>query len=282
MSSEKQQQHFGLDYNNMRETLDRLKGSYKRPKGQTKGSLPKGYKEQDYPQPKEKEPYLLTLLNNLVYRDSEQKRSRTEQSHRCIPITPRSDCRVSIPSHLLTAIRELDPRPSWNPEGRKVTITWIASYLAGHQIDTSKEGWERFECSHRCIQWHLHRRVAEIEEEAISALQTSAKARKERSKKRQKGPAGASSVVEETEEEEEEVEPHKKKQRKHGTVKKVYLPWHGEDKAWLCVEGDCLVWESKSYNQERGNRYCTNQCSHYDVCRKHVCECNGFHVPYCI
>jgi hypothetical protein len=43
-----------------------------------------------------------------------------------------------------------------------------------------------------------------------------------------------------------------------------------------CIDPGCLVWETKSLNQSRGNIYCTNLCRHFE-CRQHVCLCQGFH-----
>jgi hypothetical protein len=33
---------------------------------------------------------------------------------------------------------------------KAITLTWLVCYLAGHRIDTSKEGWQDFQCSHCC------------------------------------------------------------------------------------------------------------------------------------
>lgn len=48
-----------------------------------------------------------------------------------------------------------------------------------------------------------------------------------------------------------------------------------------CINPGCLVWESKSYNQERGNRFCCNLCAHGD-CGKTICSCNKLHEPSCL
>jgi len=46
-----------------------------------------------------------------------------------------------------------------------------------------------------------------------------------------------------------------------------------------CVDPLCLVWESKSVNQSRGNTFCTRMCVH--ECHQIVCVCQNFHVPHC-
>jgi hypothetical protein len=47
---------------------------------------------------------------------------------------------------------------------------------------------------------------------------------------------------------------------------------------YCCIDPDCLVWESKSVNQSRGNDFCMRTCTH---CNKFVCHCQGFHNPPC-
>jgi len=49
-----------------------------------------------------------------------------------------------------------------------------------------------------------------------------------------------------------------------------------------CVTKDCLVWESKRDNQERGNRFCTQKCVYDDVCENYLCICQKLHKPCCI
>lgn len=48
-----------------------------------------------------------------------------------------------------------------------------------------------------------------------------------------------------------------------------------------CVEPSCLVWESKSANQSRGNAFCTRLCAH-STCGATVCVCQGLHTPPCL
>ena len=47
-----------------------------------------------------------------------------------------------------------------------------------------------------------------------------------------------------------------------------------------CNDHQCLVWESKSVNQSRGNTFCTNAC--HCPCGATVCKANSIHVPCCI
>lgn len=49
---------------------------------------------------------------------------------------------------------------------------------------------------------------------------------------------------------------------------------------FVCVSIECLTWESKSDNQERGNKLCMKACVH-DGCQWHVCRCQRFHQPPC-
>jgi hypothetical protein len=48
----------------------------------------------------------------------------------------------------------------------------------------------------------------------------------------------------------------------------------------VCVDPRCLCWESKSYNQSRGNRFCCKACTHVD-CDRTVCVCQNIHDPSC-
>lgn len=36
--------------------------------------------------------------------------------------------------------------------GEKITFTWAVCYVNDIQIDTTKDGWEKFECSHLCCE----------------------------------------------------------------------------------------------------------------------------------
>jgi len=37
--------------------------------------------------------------------------------------------------------------------GEKITLTWLVAYEAGVEVDTTKEGWKFFECSHLCCDY---------------------------------------------------------------------------------------------------------------------------------
>lgn len=50
---------------------------------------------------------------------------------------------------------------------------------------------------------------------------------------------------------------------------------------YTCIDPKCLIWESKSYNQSRGNHYCCNPCTHFEECGKTICSCNEIHIPSC-
>lgn len=61
--------------------------------------------------------------------------------------------RRTIPVNIVESVRELkNPESAWCPPSRaKVPQTWIVCYVyKGLYPDTSKEGWESFQCSHLC------------------------------------------------------------------------------------------------------------------------------------
>jgi hypothetical protein len=102
----------------------------------------------------------------------------------------------------------------------KIPLTWMVSYVHRKfitSINKFPDGWERFECSHRCAEYGLP------------------------------------------------VDDNKK---------------------WICIDPECLVWESKSVNQSRGNPICRSPCTH-EGCNTglHYCLCTGgfnkWHWPPC-
>lgn len=52
------------------------------------------------------------------------------------------------------------------------------------------------------------------------------------------------------------------------------------NRRYVCIDPECLVWESKSVNQSRGNWTCTRECTHN--CGKILCVCQKLHDPPCI
>jgi hypothetical protein len=52
----------------------------------------------------------------------------------------------------------------------------------------------------------------------------------------------------------------------------------GLDNKFNCISSGCLIWESQSVNQSRGNEYCMRKCSH---CQNWCCHCQMFHDPKC-
>lgn len=48
----------------------------------------------------------------------------------------------------------------------------------------------------------------------------------------------------------------------------------------FCISPACLIWESKSLNQSRGNQFCLWTCTHNE-CPKSLCECQRLHTPHC-
>jgi len=75
----------------------------------------------------------------------------------------------------------------------------------------------------------------------------------------------------------------------HRCINRYYLSangWDGGDFGRLpnpmcCVTAECLCWESKSYNQSRGNDFCCRPCSHPE-CDLTICDCQTIHYPPCL
>lgn len=69
----------------------------------------------------------------------------------------------------------------------------------------------------------------------------------------------------------------------HRCTNKGYLDLP-QDGKYLCAELDCLCWETKSYNQSRGNEYCLKPCRHENCSEPfgYICKCSKLHEPPCI
>lgn len=70
------------------------------------------------------------------------------------------DGRVQLPPFILNWLIEHPNNLYWNitydtrnrpSRGAKVTLTWLICYVWDIYPDISIEGWENFECSHRCL-----------------------------------------------------------------------------------------------------------------------------------
>lgn len=160
--------------------------------------------------------HLKHFLHQYVSDSAEKYTTRTGIVHQVADYGGlNGDGRRTIPSTIRCALVNLaDPKATWGTsEDQKAPLTWIVCYIHNILPDTTREDWQSYDCSHRCICHNLIRK--------------------------------------------------------------------DENKRYVCVEPGCLVWESKSYNQSRGNWYCCKKCAHND-CQKSVCECNKIHEPACL
>ena len=163
--------------------------------------VPKHQPQSDYPLPVKGEAYLVTHLKHCLRSwVTRSEATRSGAVHHLMKIQGK-DGRRNLPKAL-----QLKLKDTYSSE--KVEAKWIACYLAGIRPDETVEGWEYFECSHRCIEYDL---------------------------------------------------------RGQGLT---------------CITAECLVWESKSVNQSRGQDFCMRVCKHAE-CGKRVCECQAVHVPAC-
>jgi len=194
-------------FEKMKESLDLLAGTYKR-------SVPRNQPEKDYPPVRSDEPYLKTHLKHMLAgRKPVSIKRRSSGDHVLIVRKQEGDYRVALPKIVHASLKE----QAEQNEGRDLwcaanaTATWLACYLNGIYPDKAQEGWEAFECSHRCC---FNRQGAAAD-------------------------------------------------------------------GRMCIDKECLVWESKSSNQSRGNDFCTQKCKH-EACGRTVCECQGLHSPPCV
>lgn len=147
--------------------------------------------------------------------------TRTGQVHSCVPCAPSArDGRKSFPiqinKYIIDTVPQL-PFP-WSLHQR-FEMKWVACYLAGVVPDETIDGWQQFECSHRCIQYGLNSPV-------------------------------------------------------NGQRDRDQVGYH-------CIDPLCLLWESRSVNQSRGNDYCCRPCKHED-CNLTICQCQGIHNQPCM
>ncbi len=133
----------------MCEAFDKIKSTYVR-------VVPYKQPQSNYPQRKEGEEYLFTHLKHWVgtFSDVESAQTRCGNSHQLIKRRDGDDFRRTIPATIVSAIQQLDDEELWgmkhdDARNVKVPVTWIVCYL--NNIKPEGEGFENFDCSHRCI-----------------------------------------------------------------------------------------------------------------------------------
>ena len=188
----------------MKQSLDSIRSIYNR-------NPQKHSREEDYPEQVTGQDYLVTHLNHwLSTYVTIIGTTRSGLDHKLMVHTQaKEDGRRSLPRSIRGCLHRNLTKGQWGYRTTKdpcpdikVTLTWVVCYIQGIVPDASLDGWQTFECSHRC---------AEVEH--------------------------------------------------------------------LCLDPDCLFWESRSANQSRGYGLCWRVCTH---CGRHLCECQQIHVPPCI
>lgn len=138
-------------YVKMCTTFDLLKKSYTI-------TIPFKQSKENYPTPKENEDHLITHLKFMVDKKivNQEFKTRTGEIHRVNDkLSGAKDNRHQLPSTILNAIKELNNSDLWYQE--KVELKWISCYLEGVHPDKTQNGWEKFECSHRCIEYEMEK-----------------------------------------------------------------------------------------------------------------------------
>lgn len=136
-----------LLYGQMRQAFDGILPHYNR-------EVPFRQREDDYPPVEEGTAYLRThlafLLTGACIRAARVLPTRSGQLHTIVRRKNANDYRLALPSTIhraLQAFAEQNPG-SWC--SANVTATWVACYLSGKHPNEAADGWEGFECSHRC------------------------------------------------------------------------------------------------------------------------------------
>lgn len=119
-------------------------------------TIPYKARECDYPLEKEGEFYLNTHLKYWIDCKIEKGldyKTRSDRVHTVMKSNGK-DLRRSLPSTINSAMNMLDD--CWNLKQR-VTVTWIVCYLNKIYPSITVIDWERFECSHICIEFGLEK-----------------------------------------------------------------------------------------------------------------------------
>jgi len=139
-------------------TFDILSGSYTR-------TVPRNRNQAEYPPEDPDHFYIGVHLVHVMTRlGLFRLRTRVKgRRHGCMRRfgALRNQSLVNLPPTIMAAVRALyedavenDPDSVgalWNPGTNRVEATWIMCYLYSNLPDQSVQGWENFDCSHRCI-----------------------------------------------------------------------------------------------------------------------------------
>lgn len=139
--------NIGERFMNMVATFDFLIPIYQR-------TVPRNQSQKNYPQVVANEAYLFTHLrawvNGYVVGS---KFLRSGGTHRVMNFVGK-DGRRPLPSTIRSAIDNLPSNQIlWSQE--KVEVKWVSCYLARVLVNNQIDGWQQFECSHRCIEFGL-------------------------------------------------------------------------------------------------------------------------------
>lgn len=122
------------------ELLDGIKYTYRR-------VVPKQQSPNKYPPEVPDEPYLITHLKYVL--DENVQKGALGGCWTCsLKDGSKDNPRVGIPSTICFAIRE---NGGEIVDRAKKPMTWISCYVYNVRPDIRKEGWENFNCSHRCL-----------------------------------------------------------------------------------------------------------------------------------
>jgi len=91
------------------------------------------------------------LLSDLVHKHlmNVSERTRNGSRHQVAKVEARHN-RVTIPQVIRDYAKEKGEDLPY-----KMQLTWVVCYLHHIRPDTTQNGWEYFECSHRCISYNL-------------------------------------------------------------------------------------------------------------------------------
>jgi hypothetical protein len=130
----------------MCDTFNRLAPSYVR-------VVPLNQPQNNYPPTVPNQPYIITHLTHWVAGYVVQSNTLTRSGNLHVQTSKvGSDNRRTIPSTIRKAIAQL-PNPRWQAE--KAEVKWVVCWLNGILPDTNAQGWQQFECSHKCIEFGL-------------------------------------------------------------------------------------------------------------------------------
>jgi hypothetical protein len=114
----------------------------------------------DPPERVPSEDYLITVLKRWLQDrvrltpSPETTMTRTKQPHSAI-----KNDRTAFPVYMIKAAVSLleGEELNWSLEGseKKIEPTWVVAYLNGILPDKTKDGWQSFELSHRCVEYHF-------------------------------------------------------------------------------------------------------------------------------